>query len=102
MNNLFSLKKFLLTFSQLFIKIFLGNVKVRRDLMHYFNMYYRKALFLLILYLFIAGGMAGCTFKTVKPEFVIAPPQKYSIGYLGRKPLKKFSILPLRVCQSLQ
>jgi Domain of unknown function (DUF4410) len=51
--------------------------------MNYINRYFRKALLLLILCSIIAGGMAGCTFKTVKPEFVTAPPQKYSIAAVG-------------------
>jgi len=51
--------------------------------MNYINRYFCKALLLLILCSFIAGGMAGCTFKTVRPEFVTAPPQKYSIAAVG-------------------
>jgi hypothetical protein len=51
--------------------------------MNYINRYFRKALLLVILCSVIAGGMVGCTFKTVKPQFVSAPPQKYSIAVVG-------------------
>lgn len=51
--------------------------------MNYINRYCRMALLLTILYLIIAGGMTGCTFKHVRPELVTAPPQKYSIIAVG-------------------
>lgn len=51
--------------------------------MNYINRYGRMALLLVILYVIIASGMAGCTFKHVKPELVTAPTQKYSTVALG-------------------
>jgi hypothetical protein len=51
--------------------------------MNYINRYFRKTLLLVIFCSFIAGGMAGCTYRTLRPEFETAPHQKYSIAAIG-------------------